>query len=332
MKALALISGGLDSTLAARLMQQQGIELIAFHAENLFCPCIKLSAGACQQGAAGVSRMLGVPLVTIDVSAEVIERVRKPRFGYGAHVNPCLDCRLVLFKHARQAMGSQGASFIVTGEVLGQRPMSQKRHMLPLLEKEAGLQGLIVRPLCARLLDETIPEKNGWIDRQKLLQINGRSRKEQMALARRLGITAYPNAAGGCLLTDPQFSRRVRDLLEHDELDLDNVLLSKVGRYFRLGERTRLIVGRNERENGQLLVLRRPADSLFEPDENVAGPTAVGRGEFTHGDYERSAAIVARYCDRASDGPVRIMVTSGHSRTAYTVEPLSQGELKAVIV
>jgi len=201
----------------------------------------------------------------INAAKDFFEVLKEPEHGYGANINPCIDCRILFFKKSKELMDEVGASFIITGEVLGQRPMSQFRWQMDLIEKEAGLVGLVVRPLSAKLLPATIPEKMGWINRDRLLDIEGRSRKPQIALAKDLGMNDYPCAAGGCLLTDPAFARRVRDLIEHDELDLNNVELLKFGRYFRLSCEAKLIVGRDENENGRLSILARDGDYLFGP-------------------------------------------------------------------
>jgi hypothetical protein len=212
-------------------------------------------------------------------------------------MNPCIDCRILFFQKSKELMEENGASFIITGEVMGQRPMSQFRRQMDLIEKEAGLDGLVVRPLSARLLPPTIPEKNGWISRERMLDIAGRSRKPQMALAKDLGINDYPCAAGGCLLTDPEFANRIRDLIKHDELDMQNIDLLKAGRYFRLTPSAKLIVGRNENENKMLTLLAKEGDYIFEP-VTINGPTAVGKGPFSQKLLEVACQIVARYCDR----------------------------------
>jgi len=226
--------------------------------------------------------------------------LEKPAHGYGANMNPCIDCRILFFKKSRELMEQSGSSFIITGEVLGQRPMSQFRRQMNLIEREAGLEGLVVRPLSAKLLAPTIPEKNGWISRDRMLDIAGRSRKPQIALARDLGINDYPCAAGGCLLTDPEFAGRIRDLIYHDELDMQNINLLKSGRYFRLSPSAKLIVGRNEGENKMLAMLAKDGDYLFEP-QGINGPAAVGKGSFSQELLELSRRIVARYCDREGD-------------------------------
>ncbi|MDP2938184.1 MAG: hypothetical protein Q8N72_02930, partial [Candidatus Omnitrophota bacterium] len=265
MKAIALISGGLDSTLATKLIQDLGIELIALNTVSPFCLCNRRSSRGCLYGANSVAKQLGLKLISVDVSKDFLEIVKKPKHGYGSNMNPCIDCRILLFKKAKEAIEKEGASFVITGEVLGQRPMSQKLNTMKLIEREAGLEGLVLRPLSAKVLEQTIPEKQGWIARDKLLAINGRSRREQIAKARKLGINDYPCSSGGCLLTDPEFSRRLKDLIKYGEFNLENVQLLKIGRHFRLNDTSKLVVGRNEKENERLLNLAREDDYLFMP-------------------------------------------------------------------
>jgi hypothetical protein len=204
-------------------------------------------------------------------------------------------------------MQEVGAHFVFTGEVLGQRPMSQHRRALAIIEKESGLEGLVLRPLSAKLLPETIPEKEGWVDRNKLLGFSGRSRRPQFDLARIFNIKDYPCPAGGCLLTDPEFSKRMKDLLLHGRIDLNNVNLLKVGRHFRLSQASKLIVGRNENENYRIIQLAQDGDYLFEPRTN-AGPTALGRGIFDEGLVQLAGAIVSSYCDRPDTAQSEISV------------------------
>lgn len=296
MKAIVLISGGLDSTLAARLMQNLGIELICLNTVSPFCLCNHRSSKGCFHGVNLVAKNLGLKLISVNVSSEFLEIVKKPKHGYGSNINPCIDCRILLFKKAKEAMHKEGASCVITGEVLGQRPMSQRRDTMRLIEKESDLIGLVLRPLSAKVLEPTIPEREGWINRDKLLSIAGRGRREQFALAKEFGINDYPCPSGGCLLTDPEFAKRLRDLLSHNELNLENIELLKIGRHFRLKEDAKLIVGRNEKENGLLEVLAKEKDYLFWPPE-AAGPTALGRGIFDSGLFDLSLRITASYCD-----------------------------------
>lgn len=306
MKAIILLSGGLDSTIAAELMSREGLELFAVNFKTPFCLCDRRSSGlGCGSHAKRVADSLGIEVRMINAAKDFFEVLKEPEHGYGANINPCIDCRILFFKKSKELMDEVGASFIITGEVLGQRPMSQFKRQMDLIEKEAGLVGLVVRPLSAKLLPATIPEKMGWINRDRLLDIEGRSRKPQISLAKDLGMNDYPCAAGGCLLTDPAYARRVRDLINHDQLDLNNVELSKFGRYFRLSNEAKLIVGRDENENQRLLALARDRDYIFEP-VSIKGPIAIGRGAFSTELIDAACRIVARYSDHAGDDEAEI--------------------------
>jgi len=297
MKAIALLSGGLDSTLAARIVKDLGIELIAFNTITPFCLCNHRSDSGCFHGASAVAKDLGLKFMNQDVGAEFLEIVKSPAHGYGSNINPCIDCRILLFKKARELMIKEKADFVITGEVVGQRPMSQNPRTLRLIEEESGLKGMVVRPLSAGVLAPSIPEQNGWIPRERLLAFSGRGRREQFDLAEKFGINDYPCPSGGCLLTDPAFSRRVKDLLQHNEWTLDNVKLLKIGRHFRLTENAKLIVGRNEEENERLLSFVQEGNYLFAPPEEIAGPNALAKGLLTGELLRLAAAILARYCD-----------------------------------
>jgi len=296
MKAIALISGGLDSILAAKLLKQEGIDIIPLYFKIPFFYS-RQNGPAEQNLIPQILKHLGAELKIIDAGDEFLRILEDPVHGYGSNMNPCIDCKIMMLCKAKELMEEFKAKFIVTGEVLGQRPMSQHKPALNLIERRAGLQGLILRPLSARRLAETLPEKEGWVSRDKLLDFSGRTRKPQIELAKRLNIEDYPNPAGGCLLTDPAFSKRVKDLINHRELNSDNVELLKVGRHFRIQEQTKLVVGRNENENKQLVNLAKDNDYLFEPTEEIAGPTALGRGIFDSALIGLSCNIVCRYCD-----------------------------------
>lgn len=285
MKAIALISGGLDSALAAKLTKEQGIEVIGLRFKIPFCPPRNKDFSD-----------IGIDIREANISDGFLEMMRNPRYGYGSQMNPCIDCKILMLCKAKEFMEQYGAKFIITGEVLGQRPMSQHKQALLNIAKRAGLEGLVLRPLSARLLPQTIPEKEGWVKRDKLLSFSGRGRKQQIELARIFGIKEYAQPAGGCLLTDPEFSKRFKDLVSHEGLNQNNVELLKLGRHFRFSERTKLIVGRNEKENARLADLAGENDYLFMPYE-IAGPTALGRGEFSGELVKLSCSITCRYCD-----------------------------------
>lgn len=301
-KAIALLSGGLDSILATKLVLEQGIEVEAINFLTIFCTCTKKG---CQHAATVASKTLNVPLKILNITEEYLDVIKNPKHGYGSNMNPCIDCRIFILKKAREYMKETGASFLVTGEVLGERPMSQRRDAILLIEREAGLKGLILRPLSAKLFDPTLPEKEGIIDRDRLLEISGRSRKPQIALAKEFGINDYPCPAGGCLLTDPGFARRIKDLLEHNCLTLDNVRLLKYGRHFRLSENTKLIVGRDEDENKILQSLVKPDDICIRLKDHV-GPFSILRGKPDYDLVMLAASMVTHHSKFRSNGILKV--------------------------
>jgi len=330
MKAIALISGGLDSILAAKLIREQGIEVVALYFRIPFCLKPK-KAGDDNQSNPLKKRAesLGLAYRRVRLDEEFLEIVSKPRYGYGSNLNPCLDCKILMLRKSALFMRSLGAEFVITGEVLGQRPMSQHKRALELIEKKSGLEGLVLRPLSARLLSETIPEKKGWVNREKLYAFSGRRRKPQMELAKAFNISDYPTPAGGCLLTDPEFSRKVRDLIEHASFNLDDIELLKIGRHFRVSHNSKLVVGRNEQENTELIKLSHEGDYLFMPDDNLAGPTSLGRGSFDKKLIELSCSITSRYCDLNGARLAGIVYRALSEGEAELIEapPLPDGEL-----
>jgi len=331
MKAISLVSGGLDGILAARMIQEQGIEVIpvcfklpVFHRERKgTVDKFSLVRGA-----------LGKELEVIDISADFLELIVNPKHGFGSNMNPCIDCKILMLRSAKSLMEKRGASFIVTGEVVGQRPMSQTRRSLECIDKSSGLEGLILRPLSAKLLLLSLPEREGWVDRAKLFSFNGRNRSPQIELAFQFGIKDYPNPAGGCLLTDPQFSRRLKDIMDHQELNLDNIELLKFGRHFRVSSSAKLIVGRDEEENECLAGLSRENDYLFFPPLDLAGPTALGRGVFNEQLIKLSLGITCAYCDLNAKSVSKMIyrVMPGKEEYVFEVLPLSKEQIKGMLV
>lgn len=319
-----LMSGGLDSLLAAKVALDEGIELIALNYKTVFCTCTPGSS-SCSAAATAVAQ-LGIPLEVIDSSRDFIEIVKKPPHGYGSNMNPCIDCRIFMFKSAAKFMREQGASFLVTGEVLGERPMSQRKDAMMLIEREAGLEGLILRPLSAACLPPSIPEKEGWIDRSKLLSIRGRSRKPQIALAKEYGLNDYPCPAGGCRLTDPGFARRMRDLVEKDAaFTLGDVNLLKYGRHFRFESGAKLVVGRDEAENATIENLARDGDRVFVPVSTV-GPSSILRGTSGEDEVRLAARIAARYCDKVGEAEVVLSVRTVPENETFEIEAAPASE------
>lgn len=317
MKAIVLLSGGLDSSLALKMIADQGIETVALHFVSSFCRCD--GSKGCGSSARKISDFVGVGLKIIHLKEEYLDIIKNPKHGYGKNLNPCIDCRILKFTRAREIMEDEGASFVVTGEVLGQRPMSQHRRAMSLIEKESGLTDLIVRPLCAKVMEPALPEREGWVEREKFLDLTGRNRTPQIKLAKDFGIKDYPCPAGGCLLTDPLFAKRLRDLMTRGVFDLANVELLKVGRHFRISPFFKVIVGRNEKENEQLSALKEESDIIFYPEEEVAGPTAIGRGQGTEEDVLLAAGIMARYTDAESE-EVKVQIETGADSKTVTVQ------------
>lgn len=293
MKAVSLLSGGLDSTLATRMIKDQGIEVIAVNFMSPFCLCGGKQKAGCAHKAVEMAAQLGVELKRVNLGEEFIEIVKHPRHGHGSGVNPCIDCRIMKFKAAKKIMEETGASFIVTGEVLGQRPMSQNGRAMSLIEKESGLDGLIVRPLCAGAMAPSIPEIKGWVKRESLHSISGRSREEQLKLVDELKIENHACPAGGCLLTDKNFSAKVRDLIDSGMFNLKNANLFRHGRYFAAGRHFKIAVGRNVQENAVIKNFADKGDLLMEAAGR--GPTAIGRGKLTPDLLGIALKIAAHY-------------------------------------
>jgi tRNA U34 2-thiouridine synthase MnmA/TrmU len=328
MKAVGLLSGGLDSTLAVRLMLEQGIEVYALNFTSPFCTCTPKKAG-CAAAVTAVKKLGGIALKRVSLGDEYLKMMRNPKHGYGSEMNPCIDCRIIKLRKAAEYMRKIDASFLVTGEVLGQRPMSQHRAALKIIERESGLEGLILRPLSAKLLSPSIPEREGWVDREKLLEISGRSRKPQMALAAKYRIVDYPCPAGGCLLTDPGFARRVKDLMTHSEINLNDIELLKLGRHFRLMPQAKLVVGRNKEENERLLRLTKRDDICFRPVE-VMGPIGIGRGDFEQTSITLASQIMARYSDNSQEEKIKISIEDPSQKEVNLIiaNSISDNQLK----
>ncbi len=345
-KAVGMLSGGLDSTLAARIMIEQGIQVTLLHFRTGFSyfernrlagrePVEELS------DAERAALALRVPLEIIDVPDEYIPVVLHPRYGYGSGMNPCVDCRIFLLRQAKVWMeahagcSSSGYHFIFTGEVSGQRPKSQMRPTLNTVERESGLRGYLLRPLSARLLKPTVPEQRGWVDREKLYGISGRGRKEQIALAEQFGITDYAQPSGGCCyLIDQTYSRRLRGFLGHEgeeSLTRQQVQLLAVGRHLRLSSGRKVIVGRHERENDYLATCGVEGVLLTTVDH--PGPTTLAPGEPTREEVELAAQITAGYSDGKDEPAARVEVRRNNELSeVLTVEPMAREEIRTLMV
>jgi tRNA-specific 2-thiouridylase len=316
-KAVALVSGGIDSILSIRLLQDQGIEI---HGLNL-----KGTFNCCKDDAARTAALLGIPITILTEGPEYLQLIERPRYGWGHGVNPCTDCRIYMFDLARKFMEQVGASFVVSGEVLGQRPNSQRRDCFVSIERDSGLQGLILRPLSAQLLAPTKPETAGIVDRGRLLAISGRSRKPQMELAARYGIDEIPTPSTGCMLTEDAIANRIKDHLSRGErLDPWIAESMKFGRHFRITEDTKAIVGRNEIENLRLRELydragdRDPAPVFLHPHD-FRGPDALLVGDATPDVLETLGGLMLRYAKETSGEPRAIEVSRRGGEERLTV-------------
>lgn len=322
-KAMALMSGGLDSALAAAWTKRLGFEVVGVNLATGFC----VGRGRCDavlaQGLA-----LGIPVRLLDVSEEYLAVVKRPKHGRGQGMNPCLDCRIFMAKKAKDLMEEEDAAFVVTGEVLGQRPMSQHRSALELVARESGLGERLVRPLSGQLLGPTFPERMGWVRREDWLDLQGRSRKRQLALARELGVPTYTPPGGGCcLLLDRAYAKRLRDLLKEkgvEGLTKEDFALLRLGRHFRLRPGVRVVVGRDEQENAALLGFAQGCYVLSFP--HVPGPVALILGEPAPEEVFLAAQVAARYSDAQKDGPVRVAVSRAGQSEELLVRPFSPAD------
>ncbi|HEX9113742.1 MAG TPA: hypothetical protein VF888_05275 [Nitrospirota bacterium] len=306
-RAVALISGGLDSVLAARVMMEQGFELIGLYFTSAFS---KSYGKERETHAARVAKAIGIDLRVIDMGQDYIDLVRNPVHGYGKNANPCIDCKIFMLKYAKTVMREINAPFAVTGEVLGQRPMSQRRDTLHIIERDADMRDLIVRPLSATLLPPTRAEQDGLIRRDKLLGISGRSRAVQLQLAERYGIRGYSTPAGGCLLTDKNFSEKLRDLFDDQQAVTPNdICLLTVGRHFRIDAGVKIVIGRNNKENTMLMSLAPQGYHLFTP-HGFPGPVALLHGNPSKYIKQTIGRLMVTYTKRVPGRAYRIQFGS----------------------
>ncbi len=331
-KAIALISGGLDSLLAAKVIQEQGVHVEGINFFTGFCVeghthaiRKKDRARPKRNNALWVAEQLGIKLHLVDIVEEYKEVVFNPKHGYGANLNPCLDCKIFMVKKAHEWIRANGFDFIITGEVLGQRPMSQRKDTMPVVSRDSGANDLLLRPLCAKYQPITKPELEGWVDREKLYNFNGRSRKPQMALAREFGLTDYAQPAGGCcFLTDVQYSSKLADLWQargEKQYEMDDIMLLKVGRHLRPRPNFKLIISREEGEGNFLQGYRKQFINLKTTSH--AGPMALLDGQVDEADIQLAARIVARYSQGKQEQQVVVEVAdlAGNIRE-LTVAPL----------
>jgi tRNA-specific 2-thiouridylase len=323
MKALCVFSGGLDSMLASQIIRAQGIDVLGLFFETPFFTSRRAKISA---------KAIELPLKVVDLTEPHIEVVKHPAHGYGGNMNPCIDCHALMFRTAGRMLEEEGASFIITGEVLGQRPMSQNLKALSTVAAQSGFPLLVLRPLSAKLLQTTLPEEKGWVQRDLLLNFSGRSRKPQMELARKLNITDYPSPAGGCLLTDPIFSKRLKDLLSAEtNFEIREIELMKAGRHFRLGPHARLVVGRNKGENEIIAALAKPKDLLLFA-QSAPGPTVLALGALTPELELLAARITASYSDAKEGEQTEVGLAAKGGEKTVSVEKHPKSEFQKLMI
>src|SRR3990172_1945488 len=322
-KAIALLSGGLDSLLSVILMRKQGIDVTALTFLTHF-GCDITDKSSCSKDQAEHGQQYGFTIKLAHLGDKFFNIVKNPEYGRGKNMNPCMDCRILMLKEAGEFMRMTGAEFLITGEVIGQRPMSQRRDALDIIDREAGLKGLILRPLSGKLMKPTVMEEKGMVNRDLLYDFSGRSRRPQMALAREFGLTDYPAPAGGCLLTEPNYSFRLRELLDHDaDPSLEDLALLRLGRHFRVSHSCKIIVGRNRSENEAMLLLE-TGKSVCLRVEDYAGPIVFVRGNTTEEIVQTAASLCARYSDARHLSAVEVKVIDGSRVFKLSVAPAGE--------
>lgn len=315
-KALSLISGGLDSILATWLILQQGVEVIGLTFSTPFFDIEKPKKA---------SEFLNIPLYIIDITEEFLPILKNPKYGYGKNMNPCIDCHSFMLKKAKDLLKDLEADFIITGEVLGERPMSQNKQSLKIVEKVSGTEDILLRPLSAKHLPPTKPEREGLIDREKLLDIKGRSRKRQLELAKQIGLKEIPTPAGGCLLTEPNFSRRLRELFQNEKtISRRDLELLKLGRHFRINNDIKIIVGRNKEENEKIMTLAKEEDTIFKAEE--PSPVVIVPKKIIEECklLEEIAKITAYYSDHKTKPLVRVKIKLKNKEKDIEVIPYTK--------
>ncbi len=323
-RALGLCSGGLDSMLAGLVLKQQDVDVAWITFETPF-----FSAGKARAAA----RQTGIPLTVREITPAYLEMLRNPPCGYGRFMNPCMDCHALMFRLAGEWMRTQGFDFLFSGEVVGQRPMSQTKSSLRYVEKHSGFEGYILRPLSARNLPATIPEKEGWVERERLLDLSGRSRKSQIKLAAEFGIKKYPAPAGGCLLTDPGYARRLKDLFAHQaETSVADLELLKHGRHFRLDAATKIIVGRTQQDNQRIQDLHLPDRETTLKVRDFPGPVVAVRGRPSAAILHQAAAICAGYSKASGEPVVEVLISGPDGQKVLETRSIPPDEARAFII
>lgn len=324
-KALGITSGGLDSILSALVLKDQGIDVSWISFKTPF-----FSSDAAIRAA----DLLNIPLKVKDITKAYLPLLNDPKAGFGKNMNPCMDCHTLMFAIAGKEIEKQKADFLFSGEVMGQRPKSQTKNSLRYVEKNSGFEGLILRPLSAKLMIETIPEKRGWVDREKLLDITGRSRKIQMEMAKKYGVKDYPTPAGGCLLTDSTFSNKLKDILfVQKEYETRELYLLKHGRHFRVNKRLKVIVGRSKEDNDNILkYYRKDKDILINP-ASIPGPVVlIVSGERTEQAEKIGGLICASYTKAKPDEMTDIHIKYPDNEKNFQVKAQPNSEFKELMI
>lgn len=322
-KALGLLSGGLDSSLAALCLKRQGVDVTAIAFVTPFFGSSKAEQAA---------RQMGVPLIVEDIGRIHLDMVKNPRYGYGKNMNPCIDCHAMMFRLAGEIMAERGFDFLFSGEVLGQRPMSQNANALRSVANYSGHPDRILRPLSARVLPITTMEEQGLVDREQLLDIQGRSRKRQEALAKEWGLIDFPSSGGGCLLTEIHFSDRLRDLFNHQpDCTVSDVELLKIGRQFRLSEQAKLTLGRHQQDNEAIRAAAGDSHVVLRV-LGVPGPLGLIAGEPRDEDLRTAGAIVASYGKGKEQKEVVVLAETPAGEQRFTLAPMPRSESEKLIV
>lgn len=324
-KALAMVSGGLDSILAAKLIKEQGIDVIGICFKSYFFD---------EKNASRMVKQIDIPLEVVDFSEEHFDMVKNPKHGHGKNMNPCIDCHAMMMKYSGELLEKFDADFIITGEVLGQRPMSQNKGALNIVKKESGIGQKILRPLCAKNLEPTEMENNGLVDREKLMDISGRTRKVQMELADKWNIIDYPSPAGGCKLTEPNYSKRLKEILKHKEnISKRELELLKVGRHFRLSDNAKIISTRTAEEAEEIKKYLNEEDLIFYA-KDFNGSMVVVVGEATEKDIEFAAKVTGRYCKGKDESSLKIKYAKylHEFKNVMDIKPAVDEEIEKYII
>ncbi|HNX24228.1 MAG TPA: tRNA 4-thiouridine(8) synthase ThiI [Spirochaetota bacterium] len=323
-KCILLYSGGLDSLLTGKILLDQGIEVIGLHC---ILPYFPPDLDPDQLKESIIAKQIGLNLVHYRCGEEYINMLKNPQHGYGKHINPCIDCKIFFIKKAAEMMLETGADFVATGEVVGQRPMSQHKHTLIHIENNT-LKGRLLRPLSAKLLAPTIPETEGIIDREKFYDISGRGRTRQIELAKSLGIKDFSSPAGGCLFTDKFIAERIKDLIKNTpDFEQSELYLLKIGRHFRINPSLKIIISRNEQDTLELEKYEKNSDYFFKPD--FSGPSAYAKGILNEDDINTVNSIICRYGKPSPEGNLINIYSHGNLyKEISTVEAISDSELE----